>query len=83
MHLTDLALTHLNFTFHQDTEYRYRTIDNKSSFFQCVILTYYIRVIHQETVDNNLGPDRLAGPKALDPNYCRQSFDYTTFVWKS
>ncbi len=22
--------------------------------------------------DNNLGPDRLAGPKALDPNYCRQ-----------
>ncbi len=28
--------------------------------------------IHQGTVDNNLGPDRLAGPKALDPNYCRQ-----------
>ena len=26
----------------------------------------------QGTVDNNLGPDRLAGPKALDPNYCRQ-----------
>ena len=22
--------------------------------------------------DNNLGPDRLAVPKALDPNYCRQ-----------
>ncbi len=20
----------------------------------------------------NLGPERLAGPKALDPNYCRQ-----------
>ncbi len=31
-----------------------------------------IRVIPQGTVDNNLGPDRLAGPKALDPNYCRQ-----------
>ena len=30
------------------------------------------RVIPQRTVDNNLGPDRLAGPKALDPNYCRQ-----------
>ncbi len=30
------------------------------------------RVIPQGTVDNNLGPDRLAGPKALDPNYCRQ-----------
>ncbi len=33
---------------------------------------YYKRVIPQGTVDNNLGPDRLAGPKALDPNYCRQ-----------
>ena len=30
-----------------------------------------IRVIPQGTVDNNLGPYRLAGPKALDPNYCR------------
>ena len=26
----------------------------------------------QGTVDNNLGPDRLAGPKALDPSYGRQ-----------
>ncbi len=32
----------------------------------------YIRVLPQGTVDNNLGPDRLVGPKALDPNYCRQ-----------
>ena len=24
------------------------------------------------TSHNNLGPDRLAGPKALDPNYSRQ-----------
>ncbi len=24
------------------------------------------------TIDNNLGPDRLAGPKALKFNYCRQ-----------
>ena len=32
-----------------------------------------IRLIPQGTVDNNLGPDRLAGPKALDPNHCRQS----------
>ena len=30
----------------------------------------YIRVIPQGTVDNNLGPERLAGPKALDPNHC-------------
>ena len=29
-------------------------------------------VIPQGTVDNNLGPDCLAGPKALDPNNCRQ-----------
>ena len=33
---------------------------------------YGIRVIPQGTVDNNLGPDRLAGSKALDPNYWRQ-----------
>ena len=33
---------------------------------------YIIRLIPQGTVDNNLGPDRLAGQKALDPNYCRQ-----------
>ena len=31
-----------------------------------------IRLIPQGTVDNNLGPDRSAGPKALDPNYYRQ-----------
>ena len=31
-----------------------------------------IQFIPQETVVNNLGPDRLAGSKALDPNYCRQ-----------
>ncbi len=30
-----------------------------------------IRVKPQGTV-YNLGPDRLAGPKALDPNYCGQ-----------
>ncbi len=24
------------------------------------------------TVNNNLGPDCLAGTKVLDPNYCRQ-----------
>ncbi len=28
-----------------------------------------MRVIPRGTVDNNQGPDRLAGPKALDPNY--------------
>ena len=31
-----------------------------------------LQVISQGAVVNNLGPDRLAGPKALDPNYCRQ-----------
>ncbi len=29
-------------------------------------------IIPQGTVDNNLEPGRLAGPKVLDPNYCRQ-----------
>ncbi len=31
-----------------------------------------IRLIPQGKIDNNLGPDRLSGPKALDPNYFRQ-----------
>ena len=31
-----------------------------------------LRVIPQRTDVNNLGPDHLAGPKAQDPNYCRQ-----------
>ena len=31
-----------------------------------------IRIIPQGTVDNNIGQDRLAGPKVLDPNYCTQ-----------
>ena len=31
-----------------------------------------LRVIPQGAIDNNLGPDRLAGPKALDPNYYRK-----------
>ena len=31
-----------------------------------------LRVIPQGTVKHNPGPDRLAGPKALDLNYCRQ-----------
>ncbi len=32
--------------------------------------TKSVRLIPQGTVDNNLGPDRLAGPKGLDPNFC-------------
>ena len=36
------------------------------------ISIFYIRLIPQGTVDNNLMPDRFAGPKALDPYYCRQ-----------
>ena len=46
------------------------TAKDSQSNFQS--LWCYIRVIPQETVDNNLGPDRLAGPKALDPIYRRQ-----------
>ena len=34
--------------------------------------TALIRLIPQGTVDFNQGKDRLADPKALDPNYCRQ-----------
>ena len=32
----------------------------------------HIRLIPQWTVDYNLGPDRFAGPKALDPYYSVQ-----------
>ena len=38
-----------------------------------VLTNVIIRLIPLETVDNNLGPDRLTGPKALDPYYCRQT----------
>ncbi len=41
-----------------------------SSIFS--LSSFSIRVIPQGTVDNNLWPDRLAGSKALYPNYCRQ-----------
>ncbi len=33
---------------------------------------HYTSHTSEGTVDNNLGPGCLAGPKALDPNYCRQ-----------
>ncbi len=53
-----------------------RPTEKRDSFYEeepiNVMESRYIRVIPQGTVDNNLGPDRLAGPKALDPNYCRQ-----------
>ena len=45
-------------------------------FFMFVCMTVSFTelntLIPQGTVGNNLGPDRLAVPKALDPNYCRQ-----------
>ncbi len=41
------------------------------------------RVIPQGTIENNLGPDRLAGAKALDPIADNQPFDCKTIVWKS
>ena len=54
-------------------EYKHEVIKIRiHSFIRGMIGIYYIRVIPQETVDNNLGPDRLAGPKALEPNYGRQ-----------
>ncbi len=31
-----------------------------------------ILLVTQGTFEINLGPDRLAGPKALNPNHCRQ-----------
>ncbi len=49
--------------------------DNYFFYMVCLNFPYdrsYILVIPQGTVDNNLGPGRLAGAEALDPNYCRQ-----------
>ncbi len=40
--------------------------------FDCTTFIGKLRLISQGTVDNNLGPDNLAGPKALDPNHCSQ-----------
>ncbi len=42
------------------------------SFSQNLYWFLIIRLIPQGAVDYNLGPHRLAGTKALDPNYCRQ-----------
>ncbi len=43
-----------------------------------------IRLIPQGTVDNNLGPDRLAGPKDQIPIIAdNQPFDCMTIVWKT
>ena len=47
-------------------------IDTVNKVKKGIFWYYKIRLIPEGTVDNNLGADRLAGPKALDPNYCRQ-----------
>ena len=41
-------------------------------FLKDILKYILIRITPQWTVDNNLGPDHLAGPKAIYPNYCRQ-----------
>ncbi len=48
---------------------------NRTDYIQVIYCTIGLHMSHTSgDVDNNLGPDRLAGPKALDPNYCRQPF---------
>ncbi len=42
-----------------------------NSLFKDPNILYTIQTTHG-TVDNNLGPDCLAGPKVLDPNHRRQ-----------
>ena len=37
------------------------------------MIVLVLRFMRQGTVIQNLGPNRLAGQKALDPNYCRQT----------
>ncbi len=36
-----------------------------------VMVMTVIQLIPEGTVYNNLGPDHLSGPKAIEPNYCR------------
>ena len=47
-----------------------------SRVFKHNVISYIPATVTSHTsgdnLDNNLGPDRLAGPKALDPNYFRQ-----------
>ena len=45
-------------------------INSYLKFFNNKIENYYERL--QGTVNTNLGPERFADPKALDPNRCRQ-----------
>ena len=63
--------------------YCYSTKNLRIYAFDCLLKvnSVVLRVIPQGTVYNNLGPDRLAGPKALYPNIAdNQPFDCTTFV---
>ena len=50
-------------------------MENRRFFFLKIVL-FGFKITYESylrgTVDNNLGPDRLAGPKALDPNHARQ-----------
>ncbi len=50
---------------HQSQTYQFCAI---ISCLLCLVPKY----IPQGTGDNLLGPDRLAGPKALEINFCRQ-----------
>ncbi len=56
----------------------------KNDYSNALLYFWWQDSIHQGTVDNNLGPDRFAGPKAVNPNYAdNQACDCTHFVWKS
>ncbi len=46
--------------------------DNTILFIQVRNRIINLLIIPHGMVDNNLGPDRLSGPKAVDPNYFRQ-----------
>ena len=47
-------------------------IMNTEHLLYNLLFPFYIGLLPQGMVDNNLWPDHLAGPKA-DPNYCRQT----------
>ena len=58
-----------------DTKCEFSLIFLEEKIFKIIVhfdLIIIFRLIPQGTVDNNLGPDRLASPKAMIPYYCRQ-----------
>ncbi len=65
-------LSHLRTAVNRLVVFALKSVSEHPNYSSSELLRVMIIILPQGMVDNNLGPDRLAGPKALDPNYCRQ-----------